>query len=69
MNTLEGIINFVEAGVGITILPKDVIDELYYNRNLKSYPISGELGELSTIIVYRNDTPPSRSLEAFLKLF
>jgi len=68
-NTLEGIINFVEAGVGITILPADLIDALYDQRKLKTYALTGELGQLQTIMAYRKDRVQSRAMEAFIARF
>jgi DNA-binding transcriptional LysR family regulator len=69
LNTLEGIMNFVEAGVGITILPEDLISQIYYNRKLKTYRITGEQGTLTTVIVYRNDVPQSNAMKVFMDLF
>jgi DNA-binding transcriptional LysR family regulator len=69
LNTLEGIMNFVEAGVGITILPEDLISQMYYNRKLKTYPIAGEQGTLTTVIAYRNDVPQSNAMKVFMGLF
>ena len=69
LNTLEGIMNFVEAGIGITIMPEDLIDQIYYNRRLKTYPVSGEFGLLTTVIAYRNDVPRSNAMKVFMDLF
>lgn len=69
LNTLEGIINFVEAGVGITILPEDVVSQIYYNRKLKTHVVDGEQGMLTTVIAYRNDIPQSNAMKVFMELF
>ena len=69
VNTMEGIVNFVEAGIGITLLPADLIEQFYYNRKLKTYPVKGELGALTTVIVYRKDVPQSKAMKAFMELF
>ncbi|MFD2288122.1 LysR family transcriptional regulator [Pedobacter petrophilus] len=69
LNTLEGIINFVEAGIGITILPDELINKLYYNRELVTYPVEGDLGKLTTVIAYRNDTVLSKAAQVFMALF
>ena len=61
--------NFVEAGIGITIMPEDLIDQIYYNRRLKTYPVSGEFGLLTTVIAYRNDVPRSNAMKVFMDLF
>ena len=69
VNTMEGIVNFVEAGIGITLLPADLIEQFYYKRKLKTYPVKGELGALTTVIVYRKDVPQSKAMKAFMDLF
>lgn len=69
VNTMEGIVNFVEAGIGITLLPADLIKQFYYKRKLKTYPVKGELGALTTVIVYRKDVPQSKAMKAFMELF
>ncbi len=69
VNTMEGIVNFVESGIGITLLPADLIGQFYYNRKLKTYPVRGELGALTTVIVYRKDVPQSKAMKAFMELF
>ena len=69
LNTLEGIINFVEAGVGITILPEDVVSQIYYNRKLKTHIVDGEQGMLTTVIAYRKDIPQSNAMRVFMELF
>jgi DNA-binding transcriptional LysR family regulator len=69
VNTMEGIVNFVEAGIGITLLPTDLIEQFYYKRKLKTYPVKGELGALTTVIVYRKDVPQSKAMKAFVDLF
>jgi len=69
VNTMEGIVNFVEAGIGITLLPTDLIEQFYYKRKLKTYPVKGELGALTTVIVYRKDVPQSKAMKAFMDLF
>ncbi len=68
-NTLEGMTNFVEAGIGITVLPEDLVHKLYHNRKLKTHAIKGELGLLTTILVSRKDVPPSGSMKVFMDLF
>lgn len=53
INTLEGMINFVEASIGITLLPQE----------------KGELGKLATIIVSRNNMPKFGAMHAFMQMF
>jgi len=66
LNSIEGIVNFVEAGLGISLLPEEVINKYYSNRNINSFPVSKELGTMVTLLIYRNDLAPSRALRAFI---
>jgi LysR family transcriptional regulator, cell division regulator len=68
LNSVEGIINFVESGLGISILPAEVIAQYYSRRKVKTFPLSKDLGTLSTSLVFRKDTPPSNALKAFIEL-
>ncbi|GAA4320099.1 LysR family transcriptional regulator [Mucilaginibacter gynuensis] len=65
LNSLEGIINFVEAGLGITILPAEVMEHYYAGRKLIAFPLNKELGTMTTVLIYRKDVPPSRALQVF----
>lgn len=68
LNSIEGIINFVEAGLGISILPEEVISKYYPDRKLSKFPINEELGSLTTVLAFRKDIPQSRVLKAFIEL-
>ncbi|MEP6803209.1 MAG: LysR family transcriptional regulator [Flavobacterium sp.] len=67
LNSIEGIINFVEAGLGISILPEEVVNLYYGSRNIKTFPVSKELATMTTLLIYRNDELPSKALKAFLE--
>ncbi|HEY9044295.1 MAG TPA: LysR family transcriptional regulator [Ohtaekwangia sp.] len=69
LNTLEGIINFVEAGLGFTVLPKGLIDQYYSKRKLNLIPLAPELASLTTVLVYRKDIPQSGALKVFLGMY
>lgn len=69
LNSIEGIINFVEAGIGISILPEQLIKQYYENRKLVTFPIHKELATLNTVIAFRKDIPQSRALKAFLEMY
>ena len=68
LNSIEGIINFVESDLGISILPLEVITKYYPHRKIKTFGLNKELGTLTNSLVFRKDEPPSRLLEAFLEL-
>jgi DNA-binding transcriptional LysR family regulator len=69
VNSLEGIINFVEAGLGISILPAELITQHYGGRKLNTFAMSKELGTMTTLLVFRKNIPQSRALQAFIDLY
>jgi DNA-binding transcriptional LysR family regulator len=69
LNSLEGIINFVEAGLGISILPVELIEQYYAGRKLKTHTLNKELGTMSTVLIYRKNVPQSRALKAFVEMY
>lgn len=66
LNSIEGIINFVETGIGISILPAEVVSQYYGSRKIKTFPVTKELATMTTLLIYRNDELPSKALKAFL---
>ncbi|NTD99236.1 LysR family transcriptional regulator [Agrobacterium tumefaciens] len=69
LNSLDGIINFVEEDLGISILPAELIAEYYKGRKLKSFPLNKELGTMSTVLIFRKNVPQSRALKAFVEMY
>ncbi|MBB5638771.1 DNA-binding transcriptional LysR family regulator [Pedobacter cryoconitis] len=69
VNSLEGIINFVEADLAITILPADLIAQYYQNRKLKTFAIGKELGTSTTVLIYRKNRTQDKLLKAFTEIY
>lgn len=69
LNSIEGIINFVEAGVGISLLPEEVIRKYYSNRKIKIYNLSKQLGTMNTVLIYRKKDYQSNALKAFIETY
>jgi DNA-binding transcriptional LysR family regulator len=69
VNSLEGIINFVEADLGISILPAELIDQYYAGRKLTTFTINKELGTMTTVLAFRKNIPQSRALKAFIEMY
>jgi DNA-binding transcriptional LysR family regulator len=69
LNSIEGIINFVEAGLGISLLPEEVVSKYYGGRDLTTHSLSKQLGTMNTVLVFRKDVPPSRALKVFLDMY
>lgn len=68
MNSIEGVINFIESGIGFSVLPQDIVTKFYANRNIKTFPLPPELALMTTILIFRKDVPSSPALEAFINL-
>lgn len=69
MNSIEGVINFIESGIGFSVLPAEIISTFYKRRKIKPFPLPKELGLMRTILVYKKEVPPSPALKAFLSLY
>jgi DNA-binding transcriptional LysR family regulator len=69
VNSLEGIVNFVEAGLAITILPLELIEQYYPNRQLRTFSIGKELGSTTTMIIYRKNRNQDPLLQAFIEMY
>jgi DNA-binding transcriptional LysR family regulator len=68
LNSIEGIINFVEAGHGISILPAEIISQYYAGRKLNTFTINKELGTMNVVLVYRKNIPQSKAVKAFIDM-
>ncbi|QNK63623.1 LysR family transcriptional regulator [Pedobacter sp. PAMC26386] len=69
VNSLEGIINFVEADLGITILPAELIQQYYQHKKLKTFSIGKELGTSTTVLVYRKNRVKDKVFNAFREMY
>ncbi|RXM50601.1 MULTISPECIES: LysR family transcriptional regulator [unclassified Chryseobacterium] len=68
LNSFEGIINFVEAGLGISILPEEIVSKYYSGREIKTYGLNKQLGTMNTVLAFRKDGPQSRALKCFIDM-
>jgi DNA-binding transcriptional LysR family regulator len=69
LNSIEGIINFVEAGVGISLLPEEVITSYYAGRKISKHGLSRELGTMNTLLISRKNETRSAALSAFMEMY
>lgn len=67
IDTLEGIINTVESGIGITLLPFELIDKHYSYRNLKMSAVPYHFPKVPTVFVKRKDFPMSEGYSLFFE--
>ena len=69
LNSIEGIINFVEAGLGISLLPEEVVAKYYSGRKITNYGISKQLGTMNTVLIFRKEELQSKALKAFIEMY
>lgn len=68
LNSIEGVVNFVEAGLGVSILPEEIVSKYYAGRGIKTYGLNKQLGTMNTILVFRKDGPQSKALQCFIDM-
>ncbi|HHW36261.1 MAG TPA: LysR family transcriptional regulator [Bacillales bacterium] len=67
--TLDGIIGCVSAGLGISILPRSVVDSYVKNNFLIQHSIPNRFAKVKTLFIYRKDKYMSTSLREFIEMF
>lgn len=65
MNSIEGVVNFIESGIGFSFLPKEIVTTFYGNRNIKIFTLPKEFGLMTTYLIYRKGVAQSNALAAF----
>ncbi|WP_368655202.1 LysR family transcriptional regulator [Ornithinibacillus sp. 4-3] len=66
--TLDGIIGCVSAGLGISLLPRSVVDKHINEEPIIQHAIPNRYGKVKTFFIYRNDKHISTSLRGFLEI-
>lgn len=66
--TLEGILGCVAAGIGMTMLPRGVIDQAWRDGPLALHPLPSAERWVDTVFIRRADAFASSALLAFLDL-
>lgn len=69
MNSIEGVVNFIESGIGFSFLPSEIISTFYSGRKVKTFSLPIEIGAIKTVLIYRKDNLSSPVLKAFTSLF
>ncbi len=65
MGTLDGILGCVAANVGVTVLPKSVVEQSAHARQLTCHKLPGTNAKVNTLLVYRSDARCGAAFEAF----
>ena len=69
MNSVEGVVNFIESGIGFSFLPQEIITTFYKDRKLNTFSLPKEIGALKTVLIYRKESLSSPVVRAFSSLF
>lgn len=65
MDSLEAIIQAVEQGLGITLLPTALIEKQYAFRNVKTESPADKLEKVPTVFIKRKDFPMNNAYKEF----
>jgi DNA-binding transcriptional LysR family regulator len=68
LGTLDGIIGCVSAGLGISLLPRSVVDKHVKDDLLIQHSIPNRFGKVKTLFIYRKDKYISTSLREFTEM-
>lgn len=69
INSIEGVVNFIESGIGFSFLPAEIVSTFYSGRKVKIFSLPVEIGAVKTVLIYRKDNLSSPALKAFISLF
>ena len=65
LGTLDGILGCVAAGVGITLLPRAVVEQSAHADELRCHDLPPSLSLVATLLVVRDDLRPGVAFERF----
>lgn len=65
--TLEGVLGCVEAGVGVTVLPRSAVEGYRGRRGLRVQALGRKGAMVSTLLVRRADVAMGRAMTAFVR--
>jgi LysR family transcriptional regulator, cell division regulator len=68
MGTLEGILGCVAAEVGISLLPRSVVENAANRSALRCHPSTGKKYAVKTLFIRRRDEHPGEALQQFMNL-
>lgn len=68
MGTLDGILSCVAAGMGITMLPRAVVQRHAARQALRCHALPAEFAHVATVFIRRNDTLATPAMAAMVRL-
>jgi DNA-binding transcriptional LysR family regulator len=66
--SLDAIITCISSGVGITLLPRALVDKLWVDQSVTVHELPADQAQVETVFVRRHDRYPTSALNAFLKM-
>jgi DNA-binding transcriptional LysR family regulator len=66
--SLDAIITCITAGVGITLLPRTLVEKLWTDHSVTVHRLPVDQAQVETVFVRRHDRFPVSALNAFLKM-
>jgi LysR family transcriptional regulator, cell division regulator len=66
--SIDAIITCITAGIGITLLPKALVEKLWKDHSVTMHHLPVDQAQVETVFVRRNDCYPTSALDAFLKM-
>src|SRR5262249_42606264 len=66
--TLEAIYGCVHAGLGITLLPRGLVETVWHGRSVAIHELPTDEAQVDTVFIRRRDSYESRALAAFAAL-
>ena len=67
-SSLDAIITCISAGVGITLLPAALVDDVWKERSVAVHQLSADRASIQVVFVQRSDSYPTSALNSFLKM-
>ncbi|MBB5062866.1 DNA-binding transcriptional LysR family regulator [Granulicella mallensis] len=67
-SSLDAIITCITAGVGITLLPKTLVERLWVDQSVTVHELPADQARVETVFVRRHDHYPTSALNAFLRM-
>ncbi|GGH86590.1 DNA-binding transcriptional LysR family regulator [Pullulanibacillus pueri] len=68
LNTLDGVIGCVKAGLGISLLTKSVADQLCKNDHIQQMRLPGEVSTISTKFINHREIVKTSAFHEFIKV-
>ncbi|CAM4429403.1 hypothetical protein LMZ02_16270 [Paenibacillus macerans] len=66
--TLEGILGCIHAGLGVSLLPRSVVERAMVQYNLRIHQISDKSYLTPTLFIRRKDTYETAAMSEFIRI-